>query len=1490
VRRCLETFVSWEVGVKDENKTKEQLVGELAEMRQRVAAMQDRLQLLEAAEAGRKQAEESLRFTQYAIDQAADAAFWMGSDARFVYVNDAACQSLGYSREELLAKTVHDISPDFPPEVWANHWQEVKERKAFTIETRYYTKDGQIAPVEVTVNFVEFGGKEYNCAFVRDVTERKRMEEALYGERTWLETLYEISRRLNIAHDEDELLRVLANPAIEARAVYANLMYITQGETGELEQVEIIATWQQAGRTYPSVSAGEQYYLPEFPTVRQWMSYPNEPLLITDVTQDEQLDENISQALVELGLRALVIIPLIQSGHVAGLINFCWDQPHEFSEYEIEIYCIMINLASSAVQNRRLMDSLEQMVAERTAQLGTASDIAAQVNAILDPDELLNTVISLLKERFGLYYVHVYMLDEEAEELRLRAGYGEPGRIMLRQGWKVPLDQKPSLVAEAVRTRQIAAIDDVAQAGDYRPNPLLPDVKSEVAVPLIVPSPTGDQVLGVFAVQHDRAYYFTPAHLDVFSALAGQIATALQNAALFEEIQTRFYVSQALIGADTKDEVLDVLIQLTDIYPQSGVSIHLIDQEAEELALIVSRSAAFESGIPLVQKGVRFTAEEYPLLRLVTPEEPFVTPNVLLDKRADPASQAFARQSGIVSAALYPLTARGEWMGILAVMSKKEGYFDKRQRLFYQTLADQGATVLQTGYLRAEIQESEERFRRLSNATMEGIVIHDQGLVLDANQALATMFGYESPEELIGTNVYETLVTETVDGVREEHLVYDGVYEGIGVRKDGSTFPLEQEASFVSYRGREVRVVATRDITERKQAEEALRESEVKHRLLLNSIRSPVVALNRDMTVLYCNGIYAELVGKTAAELTGQNLSASLLKQSRVAFREVLATDEVRHVEGKLGERHWHTRIYPTPWGLLAISEDVTERVQAEEALRESEGKLRSLVDQSVDGIILVDEQGYVIEWNQGQEQIIGLKKSETLGRPYWDIMFQMFPTGRHAPVVYEQIKASFQRFLKTGQAPWLSRLREQEIQRPDDGTRRIIQQVSFPIRTNKGFMTGNFTRDITVQVQAIEALRRRNHELALLSRMSRELTVTLNLRQVTGWLLQEIREAIGAEGTSVWLWDERDGEEDQDGWLVCQNALHPVLSRPVTGLRLRPGQGIASLVAQTGESAIVPSAPDDPFFSHDIDAQTGFRTVSLLVVPLRVRSRVIGVLEVVNKREGEFSTDDLSLVETLAASAAIAIDNARLMEALQRRTAELQARNEELDAYAHTVAHDLKGPLGHMVGFAQVLEQDHAELSFEELKRCSQTIARGGRKMSNIIDELLLMAGIRDAEVELEPLDMAHIVREVQIRLAYMIDKYQAEVLLPPEDAWPVALGHAAWVEEVWVNYLSNALKYGGEPPHVELGFDTNPAAPERQEKGKMIGFWVRDDGSGLTPEEQSRLFTPFTRFEQTRAKGHGLGLSIVQRIVGKFGGQVWVESEVGVGSTFWFTLPAQV
>jgi signal transduction histidine kinase len=245
-----------------------------------------------------------------------------------------------------------------------------------------------------------------------------------------------------------------------------------------------------------------------------------------------------------------------------------------------------------------------------------------------------------------------------------------------------------------------------------------------------------------------------------------------------------------------------------------------------------------------------------------------------------------------------------------------------------------------------------------------------------------------------------------------------------------------------------------------------------------------------------------------------------------------------------------------------------------------------------------------------------------------------------------------------------------------------------------------------------------------------------------------------------------------------------------------------------------------------------------------------------------------------------------RIEEALRRYTTQLEARNEELDAFAHMVAHELDGSLGHMVGFAEALRENLAELSGEEVRRHLRTISRSGRKMSRVIGELLLLASVRQVEeVVLTPLDMAGIVAEARGRLTDLIDERHAEITLPAGDAWPVALGYAPWVEEVWYNYLSNALNYGSQPLRIELG-----AGGEADDAAaSLVRFWVRDQGPGIAPEQKARLFKPFACVEShtPRAKGHGLGLSIVRRIVERLGGCVGVESKVGQGSLFWFTLP---
>ncbi len=253
---------------------------------------------------------------------------------------------------------------------------------------------------------------------------------------------------------------------------------------------------------------------------------------------------------------------------------------------------------------------------------------------------------------------------------------------------------------------------------------------------------------------------------------------------------------------------------------------------------------------------------------------------------------------------------------------------------------------------------------------------------------------------------------------------------------------------------------------------------------------------------------------------------------------------------------------------------------------------------------------------------------------------------------------------------------------------------------------------------------------------------------------------------------------------------------------------------------------------------------------------------------------------EEFAGAVAIYTDITELKEtqqALRKYAEELEARNEELNAFAHTVAHDLKNPLQGLIGYADFLRDEYESLPDNIRREALTTISTTADRMNNIIQELLLLSAVRRGEVVTKPLDMASIVARVQQRLEYMINEYDATIITP--ESWPTAAGQAAWVEEIWTNYLSNALKYGGRPPRVEFGATI--------QDDDHVRFWVRDNGEGLTQEEQASLFTPFTRLHQIKAEGHGLGLSIVRRIVDKLGGQVGVESEPGVGSTFFFTLP---
>ncbi len=219
-----------------------------------------------------------------------------------------------------------------------------------------------------------------------------------------------------------------------------------------------------------------------------------------------------------------------------------------------------------------------------------------------------------------------------------------------------------------------------------------------------------------------------------------------------------------------------------------------------------------------------------------------------------------------------------------------------------------------------------------------------------------------------------------------------------------------------------------------------------------------------------------------------------------------------------------------------------------------------------------------------------------------------------------------------------------------------------------------------------------------------------------------------------------------------------------------------------------------------------------------------------------------------------------------------------ELDAFAHTVAHDLKTPLSALKLYGDILNKMYNKMSAEKRQDIIQSIQSVTDKMHSIIEALLLLSSVRkQSDIAVHQLEMKDIIAEAEKRLKAQIEAYNAEYTIA--DDFPVTVGYAPWIEEIWVNYMSNAIKYGGTPPKFEVGAD--------RLDDRSVRFWIKDNGKGLLPEEQSQLFTPFTRLDKVNIDGHGLGLSIIQRITEKLNGHVGIESEVGYGSTFYFVLP---
>ena len=295
---------------------------------------------------------------------------------------------------------------------------------------------------------------------------------------------------------------------------------------------------------------------------------------------------------------------------------------------------------------------------------------------------------------------------------------------------------------------------------------------------------------------------------------------------------------------------------------------------------------------------------------------------------------------------------------------------------------------------------------------------------------------------------------------------------------------------------------------------------------------------------------------------------------------------------------------------------------------------------------------------------------------------------------------------------------------------------------------------------------------------------------------------------------------------------------------------------------------------------------VSFLGCPVASAGRAYGWIYFANKPgERDFSDEDERLVASLADMLASMHEHAMLYDTIQRHAASLQielvAVNRELEAFSYSIAHDLRAPLRHIDGFARMALEKSRGLD-EALVKHLDTVIQAAGGMGRMIEGLLGLSRVGRAGLQRRPVDMARLVEEARGQLGPAAARPALHWKI---GALPTVRGDPELLRLVWINLLSNALKYSSRRPQPEIQIGTQTA-----DDGKLV-FFVRDNGVGFDMQYVGKLFGVFQRLHRAdEFSGTGVGLAIVQRVVARHGGRVWADGKVDGGAMFSFSLPLQV
>jgi len=415
------------------------------------------------------------------------------------------------------------------------------------------------------------------------------------------------------------------------------------------------------------------------------------------------------------------------------------------------------------------------------------------------------------------------------------------------------------------------------------------------------------------------------------------------------------------------------------------------------------------------------------------------------------------------------------------------------------------------------------------------------------------------------------------------------------------------------------------------------------------------------------------------------------------------------------------------------------------------------------------------------------------------------------------------------------------------------------------------------IQSMIDHALFREKYDgLAMIQRLSNTTASILDLEKLSRTILNDVTETMHLEWAVLSLKRGNDfapiAIKGLGNYQCVLDENHPVLHSLANTSAVVTANDFYELLIQ----GVLSESQFDELANNNIQ----------MIVPLRTHDDLVGVIVLGPKlSEQVYSPDDEMVLATLANQVAVAVDNARLYETVQselmereKLIAQLKGKNSELESFTYTVSHDLKAPLLTINGFLEYLQKDALAGNTERIKNDISRITEATEKMDRLLAELLELSRIGRMMNAPEEISFGDLIKDALEIVHGQLERHNITVHSHPN--LPPVRGDRQRLTEVLQNLIDNAAKYMGDQtePLIEIG-------QQGDEDGKPV-FFVRDNGIGIEPEFHERVFDLFSKLDP-KSDGTGIGLALIHRIIEVHGGRIWVESEPGEGSTFYFTLP---